>query len=203
MMRDVLSAMAACLCLTFPYAAFALQSDPGAGGTSGSSGPRHFTKAEGDVLTPCFVASIKVVDIADAKSRGVDINTMKSHGPKDDYDGLALVDRVYHDQFDDPWMYSINDYRGCASNHADLSNAAVFVSQLCVIDGYTANFAYHAKTSGWKKDQVFAQLKAFEKTPESTARIQAVVDGVYASNASLGADVVGAWGRCMTNTLVK
>ncbi|HUL61339.1 MAG TPA: hypothetical protein VLU43_18825 [Anaeromyxobacteraceae bacterium] len=154
-----------------------------------------YTAKEREMLTLCVGMTDTAWTAALQKKAGVSREEARARfasTPKADL-ALATVDKVYQEEFKNPWDYAVRFFREeCALELAHVPADRARLAAYCMQNTMIASVAFRQRKAGATREQAYKQFEAFKS--ETPRRI---VDSVYTGTGDRGATMLGEWESCI------
>lgn len=157
----------------------------------------RITRYSGDEITKmtlCVGLADTAMTVADQKLRGRPLQDVKaSYASKANAQvTVPLVEKVYGDTFRLPSDYSVDFFKECAHNMANVAPQRVSLAAYCMQNGMIAGVAQTYRDAGLPKERAYQRFARFEgDTPKS------IIDSVYARSVTRSEAMLDTWHACM------
>lgn len=156
-----------------------------------------FTKKDYAALTYCMGLSYSAMRIAAFKIKGSSIDDVKKTISKDATKknrelAEKLIERVYKEEVESSWGYSVKFFKGCSNNVAKLYEPHTKYATYCLMNSYIGNTAYSFKIKELGKDKAYAFFEKFSgETPKK------IIDNTYEKVDDRQSARLIPWRACM------
>ncbi len=156
--------------------------------------PATYSASEASRLMLCMSMTDNAMTIATYKMAGKPIDAVKARykqGPQATVTE-ALVDKVYGENVSNAWDYSVNFYKECAANMANMQAPRSDMATYCMQNVMIATTAYSLKEAGVPKEASYSRFDKMGNTPRR------IVDDVYGQQSGTRTDAaMKTWNACM------
>jgi hypothetical protein len=103
----------------------------------------------------------------------------------------AEIDEVFSNSISRAWDYSVQFFRDCAVNVANVATASTDTGAYCMQNAMLSGLAQEHKAAGMSKKQAYESLPIPGETPK------ALVDAVYKNSDDRANAMLNAWNTCI------
>lgn len=157
------------------------------------SGRAVYTSAEAKQLTVCVGLSDTARAIAQMKLNGQSQEFAKSHYSltPDSQLAVQLVDKVYAEKSTPIWDYSVNFFRECGQNLAEVPPDRISLAAFCWQNAMIAGIAREQSAAGTAREKVYDEFSGLGPSA------RAVIDRAYEGTRSRADQQLTEWNHCM------
>lgn len=153
----------------------------------------RYTRDQNTRMTYCVGLTDTAWSIATMKLAGKSKDEVRQTYAKHPNPTLinAEIDEVFSNTFSGAWDYSVQFFRDCAVNLANVAPGSTDTGAYCMQNAMLSSQAQEYKAAGKSKKQAYQSLPIPGATPKS------LVDKVYAGHDDRANAMLNAWNSCM------
>ena len=159
-----------------------------------------YTKRESAQLSYCAALTDTAYTVALVKFQGKPkelLKTLYKNNPNSNTI-LALIDKVYKEESNHVWQYSLDFFNDCAINVAGISKDRLKFADYCNQNHMVAGVAYLFKSKKKSKDKAYDYFAKY-----NSKTVNGIIDNVYNANGDRAEITMGIWNNCIGKLTIK